>query len=80
MDSGYNASTRERVLKLVKDTSRIHNQPCTVSDIHMILGGNIERGEIRFLLKDIADSNDDIKEVNGGYFYEGKVSITRFDY
>lgn len=81
MSMGYKSekSVREEVLDLVKDSSRIHNKPCLVSDIHIVIGNKINRNEIEFYLEDLVETNRDIKRIEGGYFYEGKEYITIFE-
>jgi len=73
-------SVREQVLELARETSRIHNKPCLVSDLHMVMGNCLTRSETRAYLENLVESNRDMKKIEGGYFYEGKEFIREFTF
>lgn len=72
-------SVREEIKELIIEGSRLHNKPCQISDIHMIMGNKMERHTIKHHLICIAEDDPNIKRSQGGYFYEGKEFITEFE-
>lgn len=82
MDIGPDSdkTIREQVLELVEESCRIHNKPCSVSDIHMVMGNKLTRTETKAYLEKLVLTNNDMMKIQGGYFYEGKEFITEFTY
>jgi len=70
---------KTKILDIVRDVCRIHEEPCFTSDIHMIVGDEITKLDVKYYLERLVETERDIIKIGEDeYFYEGKEYISEF--